>query len=94
MNIASILISGTIFKTDGTSKIVVLPDKNTLDYLQSVVGGLIECVNINGNDLIVNEEGLINGLPYNPYSELITKGTPWEGQYFFGDIILINGELP
>ena len=40
--------------------------KNTLESLQDTVGGLIEYINVEDNvDLICNEEGKMNNLPFN-----------------------------
>lgn len=40
--------------------------KNTLESLQDTVGGLIEYINLEDNvDLICNEEGKMNNLPFN-----------------------------
>lgn len=37
----------------------------TLENLQKTVGGYIETLTMPGYTLIVNEEGIINGLPFN-----------------------------
>ncbi len=45
---------------------IQIPD--TLEALQSKVGGFIEVVNVSGDDpiaIVCNEEGKLNGLPYN-----------------------------
>lgn len=94
-------MKGTIYRTDGTKEEVTIPEKDRLDYLQGIVGGLIEVVNIttfddeesDGKDLILNEEGLLLDLPPNPWSQLIGFNSIWEAQTFFGDLILIDGCL-
>jgi len=73
----------TLLKTDGTREVNVNID--TLKRKQELVGGLIELVHINeGRVLIVNEEGLIHGLPLNQ------EATGMCGHPLVGDVILCN----
>lgn len=88
--------NATLYRMDGTQeKILLNSDATTssLEYLQKLVGGYIEVVHLNGNDLVINEEGLLLDLEPNPWSYYVTKGTDWKNQYFFGDMILIEGRL-
>ena len=39
--------------------------EHTLESLQGIVGGLIEPIYFDDSAIIVNEEGKINGLPFN-----------------------------
>lgn len=40
--------------------------EDKLDSYQEIVGGLIECINVEDDvDLVINEEGKINGMEYN-----------------------------
>lgn len=93
-------LEAIVFKTDGTSYPIELNEKNSLETLQKLVGGLIEVVHLvkhgeqKGHDLIINEEGLLLELPINPFSPLITINTIWNRQTFFGDVVLILGQLP
>lgn len=78
-----------LFKKNTISKFEIMEIKNELSVLQELVGGYIEFVGLpNGIDLIVNDEGMINGMPYN-----CTFGT----HHLFGPIIMAksdeNGEL-
>lgn len=73
-------IKAVIVKSDGDARLVTLP--NTLAALQNAVGGYIETLDIGGHVLaIVNEEGVISGLPVN-------VGFP----HFRGDIVLLSSE--
>lgn len=64
--------------------------ENTLEALQKVVGGYIETVRLRvGNAvMIVNEEGLLLGLPYN------TVASGFAGQPIVGTALIVgvNGE--
>jgi hypothetical protein len=58
-------------KTDGTEhEYLPKDDKFTLEELQSAVGGMIEVApnSPQGKVLLVNEEGLLLGLPLNPFA--------------------------
>lgn len=87
-------MKATLYKVDGSKEPLTLTKKNRLETLQKLVGGYIEVININGKDLILNEEGLLLDLPLNPWSQYLTFKTVWEGQWFSGDIVLIDGVLP
>ncbi len=96
-------IKGMLYKTDGSREPFICDKKESLDKLQEAVGGIIEVVYLlnnldeedknfgNGKDLIINEEGLLLDLPINPFSPYVTFETRWEGEYFRGNILLING---
>jgi hypothetical protein len=58
---------------------------SSLEGMQAIVGGYIECVSLSeGLDLWFNEEGRINGMPFN---RLITddRGNEWD---IHGDLFL------
>ena len=84
----------SLYKVDGTREDLTLPSENRLKFLQNIVEGLIEIINIGGNDFVVNEEGLIHDLPINPWSSILTYQTIWENHPFRGNIIVVHGELP
>jgi hypothetical protein len=55
----------------------------TLKELQAFVGGSIELVcTSDGQDMYVNEEGLLDDLPFNPTASLLA------GQHIVGDVIV------
>lgn len=68
----------------------VIEIENTLEALQTAVGGYIETVRLRvGNAvMIVNEEGLLLGLPYN------TAASGFAGQPIVGTAIIVgvNGD--
>ena len=64
-----------------------LPKKGILEFLQKLVGGLIEVYHHKGKDLVLNEEGLLLGLPLNPWAR--GKGLP-----IVGTIVEVDGILP
>ena len=58
-----------ILKTDGTDEQKTANESPTLEQLQEIVDGYIELVNVffggKYEQMIVNEEGRLNGLPFN-----------------------------
>jgi hypothetical protein len=99
-------INATLYKVDGSKEPLTLTSKTRLETLQNLVGGYIEVIHIIdelesikqgkiiGNDLVINEEGILLELPYNSWSRTVAKNSIWENNPFFGDIILIDGKLP
>lgn len=61
----------------------------TLDELQGVVGGYIEFVYTDDDTrhVIVNEEGLITGLPYNTIASLIVRHP------LFGNVLICDKDM-
>jgi hypothetical protein len=71
----------TLLKTDGSRELDV--NISTLRRMQEMVGGYIEFVYVEGNRiLIVNEEGLLEGLDHNK------QATEISGMPIVGDAIL------
>ena len=63
-----------VIYTDGTRDRI--PGKLSLSEMQGKVGGLIEMVHLpDGQYLVVNEEGLIDGLPINETASMLAKRT-------------------
>lgn len=76
-----------VYHTDGSQEQRSLDKSKLLSELQSIVGGYIERIHLplmKGYCLIVNEEGLIYGLPVNPYH------VPLQSQPFVGDAVLMK----
>lgn len=76
--------------TSGEIKIIEAEETFTLQELQSEVGGGIEIVNCRyGKDLamVVNDEGLISGLPRNPYASILYGGI-YSNAWIAGDAVL------
>lgn len=68
-------IRAKVYPADGgdVTEVQLLPN-SLLRQLQQLVGGYIETVRVTGSPeltLVVNEEGLLLGLPQNCYAELI-----------------------
>jgi hypothetical protein len=84
----------TLYKIDGSKESLILTPKTRLETLQKLVGGYIEVIHINGNDLVINEEGSLLNLHVNPWSYLVGKNSVWENVCFHGDLIMIEGRLP
>lgn len=99
-------LKATIYRADGTKEDIEIPHKDRLEFLQNIVGGLIEIIHIvdylkslrgdfsGGKDLVINEEGRLIDLPPNPWSQLVALNSIWEAETFFGDILLVEGKLP
>lgn len=68
-------------------------DKITLEKMQFEVGGLIEFVALaDGWQIVVNEDGLLAGLPFNPlasYLATLAQGSP---AHLVGNALLIHND--
>lgn len=74
-------------KTDGTIEEVALDKDNSLKQMQDAVGGYIELVRLTDDDvMIVNEEGLIFGLPVNEHASKLA------GQSIVGNVLICKGK--
>lgn len=79
--------SAYILKADGTK--TPLARKPTLKEAQEIVGGYIEfahCPYSPKHTLVVNEEGLVIGLPFNEAATTLYKASP-----IVGDVIVLEG---
>ncbi len=67
--------TGTLIAVDGTETPVESKKaKFSLEELQGFVGGYIELTRTNdGRDMYVNEEGKLNGLPYNHSASMLYR---------------------
>ena len=65
---------------------IELPKKNRLEFLQKIVGGLIDFVYLDDKDLIINDEGLLLNLPLNPFAISL-------GYHLVGNIVEVHGKL-
>ncbi len=74
-------------KTDGTIEEVAVDKDNSLKQMQDAVGGYIELVRLTDDDImVVNEEGLVFGLPINEHASKIA------GQTIVGNVLMCKGE--
>jgi len=62
----------------------------SLEFAQSVVGGLIEAVDANGMSIYINEEGKILGLPANDLATALWENG-WGHDVLVGDALLVGG---
>lgn len=78
-----------IYNTDGSYLRIPRDKKPTLQEMQSVVGGYIECLKVthegHTRTMVVNEEGLILGFPDNPEASEIA------GRPIVGNAIVLEG---
>ena len=86
---------GKIYKTDGTT--IAVEPKNGTDYsleeLQEIVGGYIEVLPLNDDEIMVlNEEGKILGLDLNDNAtELISEAGMWD-DFIVGDVLVCKND--
>lgn len=84
-----------IIKTTGET-LEVSPKKGKhfkLDEMQKIVGGLIEIVEIYGGRLmILNEEGKLNGLAFNPKATLLYRLSRETTDIIVGDVLVCKDE--
>lgn len=85
---------------------IVYPDKDSEDYtpkngktfalteMQEIVGGYIEPIRLNdGRIIIVNEEGLLRGLPVNIEATNILRRDHATTQYIVGNAIVCDSDV-
>ena len=86
--------TGTIYRTNGKVEDKSFSKKNvTLKEMQEVVGGYIEFLYLKNNlVMIVNEEGKMIGLPYNPKATLLVQENNIN-DIIVGDVLVVNQKL-
>jgi hypothetical protein len=86
--------TGTIYRTNGKIENKSFSKKNvTLKEMQEVVGGYIEFLYLKNNlVMIVNEEGKIIGLPYNPKATQLVQENNIQ-DIIVGDVLVVNQKL-
>lgn len=74
-------------KITSDGKIIEVPDQK-LETLQKAVDGYVQIVPLkNGNNMIVNEEGLLMKLPVNVLASKIA------GYPIVGNVVIIDGDM-
>jgi len=76
-------------KTDGTIEEVAIDKDNSLKQMQDAVGGYIELIYLHPKTdevMVVNEEGLIFGLPVNEHASKLA------GQSIVGNVLICKGK--
>lgn len=86
---------GKIYKTDDT--ITTVEPKNGTDYsleeLQEIVGGHIEILSLNDEEIMVlNEEGKILGLDLNDNATAIISEAGYWDDFIVGDVLVCKNE--
>jgi hypothetical protein len=84
------MIEAKHIKTDGTIETVPQLEGGTftLQELQDFVGGYIELVQLgNGTVMVVNEEGLLNKLPFNVNASRLAS------MNIVGDVLVCNASM-
>lgn len=90
--------SAAVMKTDGSVVDVETSNKLTLAEMQAHVGGFIEMVHPQGRflkdlraqgyrDIVANEEGLIDQLPFNPRASILV------GMNLVGDVLFLKYQM-
>lgn len=100
------VITVTILE-DGIDVEAVEHPGDTVDYdtLSNAVGGYIERVSLRSPefpqpeapesfafDIWVNEEGLLQALPFNPIVSLLAKASGWQGDGLVGNAIITGND--
>lgn len=83
----------TLYKTDGTQeeKTPANGIRFTLEELQGFVGGLIEFIDLGEGWMIVNEEGKLIDLPFNPKATRIARPVLFAfDPGVFGDVLVMS----
>ena len=83
----------TVYDVDGSRRLVqpAQPPTFTLQELQHLVGGDIECVFLSGSEiLVINEEGKLQGLPYNRSATQRVADRLVPGDYIAGPAVLVT----
>lgn len=90
-------IKGLLVKPNEFPFVVEINKNNTLKELQSLVGGYIECLSLHNEkgmtDIILNEEGKINGMLPNrsvSYHQLFGNENPQIADIVFGAFVILN----
>lgn len=86
---------GKIYKTDDT--ITTVEPKNGTDYsleeLQEIVGGHIEILSLNDEEIMVlNEEGKILGLDLNDNATAIISEAGYWDDFIVGDVLVCKSD--
>jgi hypothetical protein len=83
----------TVLHVDGTRTTVVpqTPPSFTLQEMQALVGGYLEVVALGrGRFLLLNEEGKLQGLPYNARATERARRFLFAGDYIAGTAVVVT----
>jgi hypothetical protein len=82
-----------VLHVDGTQAAVAprCAPSFTLEELQVLVGGSIEVVALgDGRLLVLNEEGKLEGLPYNEQATQLARGCLFPGDVIVGTVVVVT----
>lgn len=67
--------------------------KFTLNETQSLVGGWVEMVHLEGdNILLCDEEGLLKEKPVNQEASVMAKDMGWQGGFLVGSVLFLKDD--
>lgn len=67
--------------------------KITLEETQALVGGYVELVHLDDNNILLcDEEGLLKHKPINTLATIQAKGLGWKGSYLVGSVFIFKGQ--
>ena len=67
--------------------------KITLEEAQALVGGYVELVHLDDNNILLcDEEGLLKHKPINTLATIQAKGLGWKGSYLVGSVFFFKGQ--
>lgn len=80
----------TLIKADGTTSTVAPAAGSTftLDELQAFVGGWIQIIRVGSALMVLNEEGKLNGLPFNEAATQRAHGFLFANDFIVGDVLV------
>ncbi len=83
----------TLIKSNGDKTVVEdAMGEPSLSWLQSQVGGWIEIVRLGDDQMIVNEEGKLKGLPVNQRATAMFRSHRATSDLIVGDVVLLTAE--
>jgi len=80
-----------IITTDGNKSVVEFDFGKSYQLLSDAVGGMIECVGLEGADLWCNENGIAEGLPLNMIASAIYSDAFNASNPILGNVIITGG---
>jgi len=81
-------VKGVVLTTEGQQIDIEFEQDTSLKTLQDAVGGFIQCVDLLGLTMWINEEGKIDNLPFNPFATILWEAAFGKTDLILGDIVL------
>ena len=87
------VVKAVVIPPSGKARVQDVPEPDGLDALQALVGGNIEAVrHPDGYHGYINDEGKLNGLPYNSAATQLFAPALFTGDYIAGTIVLLSDD--